>query len=282
MSTTPTDPTATPGLEIERAGGVARLWLNRPDARNALDAALIQALTQAYTDLGADAAVRVILLGGRGSAFCAGADLAWMRELGTRPQYENVADALRLAELFRALYECPKPTVARVHGACFGGALGLVAASDIAIATSGTRFCLSEARLGLLPATIGPHVVRAIGPRAASRYMLSAEVFDGTQAARLGLVHEAVPDPNLDAAVASCVAALLAGGPRAHAEIKQLIRRVDGRPLDDALLRDTAQRIADARASAEGQEGLAAAIAKRRPAWAAAPDGTSPPDGAPP
>ena len=261
----------TPGLEIERAGGVARLWLNRPDARNALDAALIGALTQAFTELGTDPAVRVIVLGGRGSAFCAGGDLAWMRELGTRPQYENVADALRLAGLFRALYDCPKPTLARVHGACFGGGLGLVAACDIAMAASGARFCFSEARLGLIPATIGPHVVRAMGPRAAARYMLTAEVFDGAQAARLGLVHEAVPEPELDAAIDACAAALQACGPRALSEIKQLIRHVDGRPLDDALLRDTAQRIADARASAEGQGGLAAAIDKRPPPWAAPP-----------
>jgi methylglutaconyl-CoA hydratase len=282
MSTTPTDTTATPGLDIERAGGVARLWLNRPEVRNALDPPLIQALTHAFVELGRDPAVRVIVIGGRGGAFCAGGDLGWMRELGTRPQYENVGDALRLAGLFRALYDCPRPTIARVHGACFGGALGLVAACDIAFAASDARFCLSEVRLGLIPATIGPHVVRAIGARAASRYMLTAEVFDGAQAARLGLVHEAVPDVGLDAAIASCVSALLAGGPQAQSAIKRLIRHVDGRPLDDALLRDTAQRIADARASAEGQDGLAAAIAKRKPAWAAPPDGTSPPDGAPP
>jgi methylglutaconyl-CoA hydratase len=270
-----------PGLIVEREAGVARLWLDRPDARNALDAALIAALTTAIFELGRDPAVRVLVLGGRGPAFSAGADLAWMRELGTRPQYENMADALRLAELFRALYDCPKPTIARVHGACFGGGLGLVAASDIAMAGAAARFCFAEAKLGLIPATIGPHVVRAIGARAASRYMLTAEVFDAAQAARLGLVHEAVPDAGLDAAVDACVAALLAGGPRAQAEVKRLVRDVAGRTLDDALLRDTAQRIADARASAEGQEGLAAALAKRPPSWLAPPE-DPPPPGSPP
>ena len=168
-----------PGLTVERTAGVARLWLDRPDARNALDAALIAALTTAISELGRDPAVRVLVLGGRGTAFSAGADLAWMRELGTRPQYENMADALRLAELFRALYDCPKPTIARVHGACFGGGLGLVATSDIALAGAAARFCFAEAKLGLIPATIGPHVVRAIGARAASRYMLTAEVTRG-------------------------------------------------------------------------------------------------------
>jgi methylglutaconyl-CoA hydratase len=269
---------ATPGLSSDCRAGVARLWIDRPEARNALDAALIAVLTRTIASLGRDPSVRVIVLGGRGAAFCAGGDLAWMRELGARPYHDNVADALHLSELFRTLHECPKPTLARVHGACFGGGLGLVAACDIAIAGSAARFCLAEAKIGLIPATIGPHVVRAIGARAASRYMLTAEVFDAAQAARLGLVHETVPDSDLDAAVESCIASLLAGGPRAQAEIKRLLRDVAGRPIDDAMLRDTAERIAAARASAEGQEGLAAALGKRAPAWIAPPESPEPPD----
>jgi methylglutaconyl-CoA hydratase len=255
------------GLQFERQGPVAYLWLDRPAARNALDGPLVAALTRWIMTLGEDAEVRVIVLGGRGPAFCAGADLAWMERLGTATMQENLADALRLAELFRVLHECPRPTIARVHGACYGGGIGLVAACDIALANTGARFSLAEARLGVLPATIGPHVLRAIGARASSRYMLTAEAFDGLEAVRLGLAHEAVDAPGLDAAVDRIVDALLAGGPQAQSGVKRLIRELAGRPLDDSLLHDTARRIAEARASPEGREGLAAMLGKRRPDW---------------
>jgi methylglutaconyl-CoA hydratase len=256
------------GVEVVVERGIGGLWLDRPQRRNAFDAALVATLTAAIEDLARDPAVRVLVLGGRGAAFCAGADLAWMAAQGAASQAANRADALQLARLFEVLDGCPKPTVARVHGACFGGGLGLVAACDVALATTAASFCLSEARIGLLPATIGPYVLRAIGHRAASRYMLTAEVFDGSEAARLGLVHEAVDASQLDAAVARVCAALLACAPGAQAGVKRLLRDLAGRPLDAALLADTAGRIAAARASAEGREGLAAMLEKRPPGWA--------------
>lgn len=254
-------------LRVDRQGAVAFVWLDRPAVRNALDGPLIAALAREVTMLGQDPGVRVIVLGGQGTTFCAGADLNWMARLGGLPAEANLADARALAGLFKTLHECPKPTVARVHGACYGGGIGLVAACDVAIACMGTGFSLSEVRVGLLPATIAPHVLRAIGVRAASQYMLSGKVFDGIEAARIGLVHEAVADDELDVAIERCVAALLAGAPGAQAAIKRLLRDVAGRELDDGLLQDTAGRIAEARASAEGREGLAAMLGKRRPNW---------------
>ncbi|MCU0759981.1 MAG: enoyl-CoA hydratase-related protein [Steroidobacteraceae bacterium] len=255
------------GVEVGVEGGVARLWLDRPQRRNAFDDTLVASLSAAIEELARDPAVRVLVLGGRGTAFCAGADLGWMAAQGAASPEANREDALRLARLFEVLDACPRPTVARVHGACFGGGLGLVAACDVALATLEARFCLSEARIGLLPATIGPYVLRAIGHRAASRYMLTAEPFDGREAARLGLVHEAVEPSQLDAAVARVVAALLACAPGAQAGVKRLLREFAGRPLDGALLADAAARIAAARASDEGREGLAAMLEKRPPRW---------------
>lgn len=261
------EPSRDSALHVDRQGPVAFLWLDRPAVRNALDGPLVAALAGQVSALGTDPGVRAIVLGGRGSSFCAGADLGWMERLGRLPAAENLADAHALAGLFKVLHECPRPTIARVHGACYGGGIGLVAACDIAIASRSARFSLSEARVGLLPATIGPHVLRAIGARAAGRYMLSAEVFDGSEAARIGLVHEAVADAGLEAALERVLEALLAGAPGAQAGIKRLVRELAGRDLDDALLQETAQRIADARASAEGREGLAAMLGKRRPGW---------------
>lgn len=255
-------------LEVAVEAGVARLWLDRPARRNAFDPSMIGALVDAVARLGADPQVRVVVIGGRGSAFCAGADLEWMARLSHQPLEANRDDAWQLARLFATLDACPKPTVARVHGACFGGGIGLVAACDLAVASRGAPFAFSEARIGLLPATIGPYALRAMGHRAASRYMLTAETFDGAVAAQAGLVSVAVEPGELDPTVDALLARLLTGGPAAQAGIKRLLRELAGRPIDEAVMRETASRIATARSSEEGREGLAAALAKRPPAWA--------------
>ena len=257
-------------LEIEVRDGAGHLWLNRPDLRNAMNDVMIGELADAIAELEADDAARVIVLGGRGKAFCAGADLNWMRAARYFTPAEARADSARLAAVLRALYESPKPTLARVQGAAFAGGMGLVAACDIAIASAEAKFCLSEVRLGLIPAMISPYLLRAIGERHARRYMLSAEVFDAAQARHIGLVHEMVGAEELDATVAALAAALAAGAPGALGATKALIRDVVGRRIDDVVIDETATRIAAARASAEGQEGMASFFEKRRPGWAAA------------
>ncbi len=259
---------AVPSCVVEIAGGVARLWLDRPAVRNAFDGPLVRELTQTIDDLGRDPTVRVVVLGGRGSAFCAGADLAWMAQLAQQSAAVNLDDALQLARLFVALDACPKPTIARVHGACFGGGIGLVAACDLAVVTLDARFAFSEVRLGLLPATIAPYCLRAIGHRAASRYMLTAEPFDGVVAAQLGLASVAVAAAALDPTIDGLVTALLEGAPQAQANTRRLLRGLAGRPIDAAVLAETAASIAGARASDEGHEGLRALRERRAPAWA--------------
>ena len=256
-------------LETTLQQGVAVIWLNRPDVRNAMSAELIAELTDAVGAAAEDDDVRAIVLAGRGKAFCAGADLNWMKEASQYGPAENRADAGKLATLLRTIAEAPKPTVARVHGPAFAGGLGLVAACDIAIASYDAKFCLTEVRIGLIPAMISPYVIRAMGPRAASRWFLSAEVFDGAEAYRMGLVQEIAPAEELDAAVNTMLGQLLLGGPAAQAATKRLIREVTGRPVDDALVADTAGRIATARASDEGREGIASFLEKRRPGWQA-------------
>jgi methylglutaconyl-CoA hydratase len=256
------------GLEVSVEAGIGRLWLDRPERRNAFDPPLIGALVEAVTALGADPRVRVVALGGRGSAFCAGADLGWMARQAQRPLEDNRDDALQLARLFATLDACPKPTVARVHGACFGGGLGLVAACDLAVAAHGAQFAFSEVRIGLLPATIGPYALRVMGHRASSRYMLTGETFDAATAAQTGMVSVAVEASELDATLDALLARLLHGGPAAQSGVKRLLRDLAGRPLDESVLRDTAARIATVRASDEGREGLAAALGRRPPAWA--------------
>jgi methylglutaconyl-CoA hydratase len=257
------------GLDLQVEAGVARLWLDRPGRRNAFDPALIAALIDAVSALGADPQVRIIVLGGRGSAFCAGADLEWMARLAQQSIDDNRDDALQLAQLFAALDACPKPTLARVHGACFGGGIGLVAACDLAVAAHGVPFAFSEVRIGLLPATIGPYALRVMGHRAASRYMLTGETFDAAVAAQTGLVSVAVEPGEIDPAIDALLAALLRGGPAAQRGVKRLLRDLAGRSIDEAVVRDTAARIAAARVSSEGREGLAAVLGKRPPAWAA-------------
>ncbi len=254
-------------LEVTRQDGVARVTLNRPELRNAFDDALIGKLSQAFAELAVDRSVRVIVLAGNGPAFCAGADLNWMKRMAGYSYEENLADAKGLADMLAALDRLPKPTIARVHGPVFAGGTGLVAACDIAVGTPEAKFCLSEAKLGLSPATISPYVIRAMGERLARRYLLTAEVFDAQEAHRIGMLSLLVPAGELDAAVAELVKHLLAGGPESHAKIKALIRDVAGRRPDDAVAAETAKRIAEIRGSAEGREGIAAFLEKRKASW---------------
>jgi methylglutaconyl-CoA hydratase len=254
-------------LEVTKRDGVARVTLNRPELRNAFDDALIAALRKTFHEVEHDAAVRIMILAGNGPAFCAGADLNWMKRMAGYGYEENLADAKALAEMLFALDRLPKPTIARVHGPVFAGGTGLVAACDIAVGTPEAKFCLSEAKLGLSPATISPYVMRAMGERQARRYFLTAEVFGAEEALRIGMLSVLVPQGDLDATVDGLVQHLLAGGPQAHAQIKALIRAVAGRRPDDALAAETAQRIAEIRGSAEGKEGIAAFLEKRKAAW---------------
>jgi methylglutaconyl-CoA hydratase len=254
-------------LEIAKRDGVARVTLNRPELRNAFDDALIASLKKAFLEIGSDASVRVMILAGNGPAFCAGADLNWMKRMAGYGYDENLADARALAEMLAALDRLPKPTIARVHGPVFAGGTGLVAACDIAIGTPEAKMCLSEAKLGLSPATISPYVIRAMGERHARRYFLTAEVFDAAEACRMGMLSLLVEPGKLDATIDEILKHLLAGGPAAHARIKELIRAVAGRRPDDALVAETAQRIAEIRGSPEGREGIASFLEKRRASW---------------
>lgn len=253
-------------LLISREDGVAVLTLNRPDVHNAFDDALIAALTAAYGDAGADPAVKAILLRANGASFCAGADLNWMRRMAGYSHAENLADAGALGELMRTIDTCPKPTLARVHGSAFAGAIGLIACSDIAVAVPEALFAVTEVRIGLIPAVISPYLVRAMGARQARRYFLTAERFTAETALALGLVHEVVSAEELDGAIARHLKALSAGSPAAQAATKDLIAAVD-RPLASEVIADTAARIADQRASADGREGLTAFLEKRKPQW---------------
>ncbi len=258
------------GLAVEKRSGVAILTLDRPALRNAFDDALIAALTGALRDAEADPGVRAVVLAGNGPAFCAGADLNWMKRMAGYGYEQNLADARALAAMLRVLDRLPKPTVARVHGHAFAGGVGLVAACDIAVGVPQAEFCLSEVKLGLSPATISPYVVRAMGERAARRYFLTGERFDAEQALRLGLLSCVSPSQRLDGEIGEILNHLTQGGPHAHAKIKDLIRAVArGGPVSDALIDDTAQRIAEIRVSPEGREGIASFLEKRRPGWLA-------------
>lgn len=254
-------------LDIQIHGPVARVFLNRPEVRNAFNDGVVAELTQAFATLGADRALRAIVLGGHGKAFCAGADLSWMRRMADYSWEQNRADAEALAAMLWAGYSCPLPLVGRIHGDCYAGGVGLAAICDVRVAAEGVQFCLSEARLGLLPATIGPYVVRALGEPASRRYFTTAERFDAARALALGFVHECVPPAALDAKVDEIVALLVANGPAAVTACKQLVQDVAGRPITAELRADTARRIADIRASDEGREGVLAFLDKREPAW---------------
>jgi methylglutaconyl-CoA hydratase len=254
-------------LEIKVADKVATITLNRPQLRNAFNEDAIADLTMAFDEVSQDAGVRVIVLAANGPAFCAGADLNWMKKMAGYTAAENEADALRLADMLRTIYFSPKPVVARVQGDCYAGGMGLVAACDIVVASDNVQFCLSEVKLGLIPATISPYVIQAMGEQASRRYFLTAERFDARAAHRLGLAHEVVPAEQLDASVDAIVQALAANSPNAVREAKKLVRDIAGLPIDDVLLADTAGRIAAIRASAEGREGVASFLEKRKPSW---------------
>lgn len=254
-------------LQIELDGGVATLWMNRPEVHNAFNARLISELAAACTALDTDETVRVVVLAGRGKSFSAGADLNWMKAAGEASEEENYTDAMRLAEMLRSLAQMSKPTIARVHGAALGGGMGLASACDICLAGEKAVFATSEVKFGIIPAAISPYVIRAIGERQAYRFFQTAERISAARAEALGLVHEAVADDALDAKVQEVVAALLQGGPQSQTAAKALIRAVANRPLSDAVVVDTARRIARLRATPEAKEGLAAFLAKRPAAW---------------
>ncbi|MFE8647037.1 enoyl-CoA hydratase/isomerase family protein [Sphingomonas sp. NCPPB 2930] len=256
-------------LTIAASAGVACITLARPDVRNAFDDALIAELDAAFRTLGARRDIRAIVLAAEGPAFCAGADLHWMRRMAGYSRGENIADAGKLAAMLRTIAECPRPTVARVQGDVYAGGMGLVAACDMAVSVDTAWFCLSEARIGLVPATISPYVLRAMGARAAQRYFLTAERFTAAEAHRIGFVHEVVAADALDATVDALLKALTGAGPAAVTACKQLIANVNGRPIDDALVARTVEGIADIRASDEGREGVQAFLQKRKPAWLA-------------
>ncbi len=257
----------TSTLQIERDGPVARVWLNRPEVRNAFNEGVIAELGAAFTAFAADDDLRAIVLGGHGKAFCAGADLSWMRAMADFSWEQNRADAQALADMLWAIWSCPVPVVGRIHGDCYAGGVGLAAVCDVLVAAEGVTFCLSEARLGLLPGTISPYVVRAMGEQASRRYFVTAERFSAAQAAAMGFVHEVCAADALDAKVDEIVAALVANGPRATRACKQLVQDVAGLPITPELRIETARRIADIRASDEGREGVQSFLNKRKPSW---------------
>ena len=257
----------TDGLEIHIAQRVAVVWLAREKVRNAFNETLIAELTSAFNRLGADDDVRAIVLAGRGPAFCAGADLDWMRRMAGYSFEENCEDARRLADMLRTIWLTPKPVIARVHGDAYAGGMGLVAACDIAVAASTVNFCLSETRLGLIPATISPYVIRAMGEQAARRYALTAERFDAAEALRIGFVQAVVAADALDTYINEILAALMQTSSSAVREAKQLVREIAPRQIDERLVADTAERIAAIRASDDGREGVRAFLDKRKPRW---------------
>ena len=254
-------------LLLHFSDSIATVTLNRPDVRNAFNEEVISELTAVFGELAARDEVRCIVLAGHGSAFCAGADLNWMKRMAGYTHDENLADAGTLAHMLHVIYRCPKPTIARVQGDVYAGGTGLVAVCDIAVSVDTAQYCLSEVKLGLIPATVSPYVIRAMGARAAHRYFLTAERFSAAEAHRIGFVHEVVASGELDGKVAAIANALVQAGPAAVKASKQLVHDVAGRDIGQLLIEDTAGRIADIRVSAEGQEGLQAFLAKRKPAW---------------
>ena len=254
-------------LELQSEGPVARIWLDRPELRNAFDDEVIGELSRAFAQVSSQAGVRVIVLGARGPAFCAGANLNWMRRAADFTREQNTQDAAGLAAMLRAIHESPKPVIARVQGDVYAGGMGLVAACDMAVSVDTAGYCLSEVKIGLIPATISPYVLRAMGQRAAQRYFLTAERFSAAEAHRIGLVHEVVPADELDAKVDALAKALCNASPAAVRACKKLIADVAGREIDDALVAQTVQGIADIRASDEGREGVQSFLQKRKPNW---------------
>ena len=254
-------------LLLQHDGHTATVTLNRPDVRNAFNEETIAELTQAFRTLGADDSVRAIVLAANGPAFCAGADLHWMKKMAAYTPAENHADALQLATMLRTIYACPQPVVAKVQGDCYAGGMGLVAACDIVVAVDEAHFCLSEVKLGLIPATIAPYVIKAMGEQASRRYFLTAERFTAATALHLRFAHEVVASDALDFKVAEIVKALVNNSPAAVRQAKTLVREVAGKEVNDALLEDTAARIAHIRSSDQGREGVASFLEKRKPDW---------------
>jgi methylglutaconyl-CoA hydratase len=255
-------------LTLTQREAVATVTLNRPDVRNAFNDEVIAELTQAFTELGARSDVRAIVLAAAGTAFCAGADLNWMRRMAGFSRDENLADAGKLAAMLRAIYACPKPTIARIQGDAIAGGMGLVAVCDIAVSVDSANFCLSEVKLGLIPATISPYVIRAMGERAAHRYFLTAERFSAAEALRIGFVHEVVSAEQLDAKLDELCKALCSASPNAVRACKRLVQDVaGGREIDDDLIAHTVAQIADIRSSVEGREGVQSFLEKRKPNW---------------
>lgn len=254
-------------IQIEVNDFIATVTLNRPEKRNAFNDDVIEELNRAFTMLGQDKEVRAIVLAANGKAFCAGADLEWMRAMAEYNREENLADADKLAQMLKTIYECPKPTVAAIQGDVYAGGIGLIAACDVAIAVKSANFCLSEVRLGLVPATISPYVIRAMGARAAHRYFLTAEVFDAKEARRIGLIHERVSEEELKDTIARLCKKWQRTSPNAITECKKLLHEVAGRDIDERLIDKTVAGIADIRASEEGKEGVQAFLQKRSPSW---------------
>jgi len=255
---------------IEVDAGVGIVTLNRPDRHNAFDDQTIAELIDAMAMMEADADVRVVVISSVGKSFSAGADINWMKSAAAQGFDDNLRDARNLAEMLRCIAQLSKPTVARVQGPAYGGGVGVIAACDIAVAAFDAQFALTEVKLGIIPSAIGPHVIAAIGPRYARRYMLTAERFSAAEAYRIGLIHEMVADGQaLDEAVGHIVDTILNNGPQAIAECKMLIDAVAGKPLTAALIEDTAQRIARVRAGTEAKEGMASFLEKRKPNWIA-------------
>ena len=256
-----------PAITISSVGHCATVTLNRPEVRNAFNDEVIAELTRTFTQLGQDPQVRAIVLAAEGPAFCAGADLNWMRRMADYSHAENLLDAAQLAEMLRVIYTCPKPTVARIQGDVYAGGMGLVAACDMAVSVDSANYSLSEVRLGLYPATISPYVIRAMGARAAHRYFLTAERFDAVEALRIGFVHAVVSMDQLDTRVAELTNVLVSVSPNAVKECKTLLHDVAGQDIDAALIARTVEGIASIRASAEGKEGVQSFLQKRKPDW---------------
>ena len=261
-------------LDIRRSQGphgaaVAEVWLNRPEVRNAFNDGVITELTAAFRELGADPALRAIVLGGHGKAFCAGADLSWMKAMAGFSWQDNQADAARLADMLWTLYSCPVPIVGRIQGDCYAGGMGLAAVCDVLVVAQGAHFCLSEARLGLLPATIAPYVVRALGEQVSRRYFVTAERFEADFAAKIGLIHHEVEDEMaMEKLVEHYADLAYAASPEAVADTKDLVSRVTGEIIDSSLGHLTAKRLAHRRVSTLGKEGLSAFLEKRKPSRA--------------
>jgi methylglutaconyl-CoA hydratase len=254
-------------LELRYDAGVATVTLNRPEVRNAFNDEVIAELTAVFSELDNRAEVRCIVLAGSGKAFCAGADLNWMKRMANYTRDENLADATALANMLRVIYRCPKPTIARIQGDVYAGGTGLVAACDIAVSVDTAHYCLSEVKLGLIPATISPYVVRAMGARAAHRYFLTAERFSAAEALRIGFLHEVVSADELDAKVAELAQALVQAGPAAVKACKALVQDVAEKDITQLLIDRTVENIADIRVSDEGREGIQSFLQKRQPDW---------------